>query len=116
MSGLIHALTMADGFLDAQDAKRKNTRDECPECDGLKSKTARVCIHCRPARQVKRSAEARENHRRYNAALEAGWTAAEMLIAGHPPTPEEINERAPEVAIKHWPEVVIRGWCRGMGH
>ena len=102
MPGLIKVHTFADGFLDAHEPKLKNRRDECPECGGLKSKAARVCIHCRPVRQVKRSAEARENHRRYNAALEAGWTAAEMLIAGHPPTPEEINERRVKGMITRW--------------
>ena len=98
----IHALTMADGFLDAHEPNLKNRRDECPVCGGQKSIRAKTCIHCRPARQVKRSAEARENHRLYNAALEAGWTAVEMLIAGHPPTLDEIRERRVKGMITRW--------------
>jgi hypothetical protein len=90
-------------FIGEHEPKRGNYRERCPDCGGIKSKRAITCVVCRPVKQVERDAEAMDRHRRWSAALEAGWTEGELIhMRPNIPTWEQILARNPQVIIERW--------------
>ncbi len=102
MTEIVHVHTMGSGFVGGQDPQWNHV-DRCPGCGSIKSKAAKLCVSCTPRPQVKRDAETMDNHHRWEAALQAGWTEGE-LMAMRPtiPTWEQILMQSPTVVIERW--------------
>lgn len=98
---LIHARPMGD-FV-GQHTPQRRIKNRCPVCGGPKNQKATTCIACRPVKQVSRDADTMDNHHRWNAALEAGWTEGQLMeMRPNIPTWEQIIERDPGVVIERW--------------
>lgn len=114
MTEVISARSMGD-FVGGQSPKWDHV-DTCPVCGGVKQVAAQTCISCSPRKKVGRSRSARDRHRRFEAAVQAGWDE-QVLIASRPviPTWAEIAEVDPEAVIKWHPELIIERWFNEPG-
>ena len=102
-----HVHTM-DDFLGAHEPQRPNVQKVCPDCFGLMSSGATLCVACSGARSSERQSRGRDEdtmdrHRRWSACLEAGFTNEEMMAMR--PFVFEWKQ-----IVQFAPDVVIRGW------
>jgi hypothetical protein len=90
----------------------------CPGCLGRMAQGSSLCVACSNQRLTdkrwnseERAAARRDRHRRFEAAVQAGWSVRLLMATLCAlPTWCEICARDPFSAIKYRPDVVIQMW------